>query len=93
VFSNPSPEDGNRSNFRNIVFIRFSNDGQVQAPTNPYCLGNLGKHGHIIKNKTYRYVVEWIYLPQDKKERQINVMIQIKYFVFWDGTWYAVTEV
>jgi hypothetical protein len=37
----PSPEDGNRYNFRNVVFFcvfRIPDDGQSPKPTSPECL-------------------------------------------------------
>jgi hypothetical protein len=33
----PSPEDGNRSSFRNVVLSRIPDDGKVQKPSNSVC--------------------------------------------------------
>jgi hypothetical protein len=37
VFPTASPEDGNRSIFRNAVFFRIPDDGQTSTPGNPEC--------------------------------------------------------
>jgi hypothetical protein len=35
--SHPSPEDGNRSSFRNVVFLEYLKMDKVQKPSNPKC--------------------------------------------------------
>jgi hypothetical protein len=37
VGSPPSPEDGSRSSFRNVVFSRIPDDGKVPKPSNSVC--------------------------------------------------------
>jgi hypothetical protein len=66
VFSTPSPEDGNRSGFRNVVFLEYQTMDKVQRPSNPedFFPGCLFKKepmewtGHVWGNEKYiQYLV------------------------------------
>jgi hypothetical protein len=37
VSPTPSPEDGNRFSFQNIVLFRILDDDEAQQPSNPEC--------------------------------------------------------